>query len=85
MATLITVEGCEELAKVPTFKECYAIVGCKMLEVVRLGDGAIMLVDEEGLCCAAPELNPVATMFAGHPIVGTAILFDKAEAKKVLR
>lgn len=84
MATLITVEGVEEMGKVPTFKECYGLVGCRLLEVVYLGDGAVMLVDEEGLCCDAPVLNPVATMFAGHPIVGKAVLLDKREAKKVL-
>jgi len=84
MATLIAIEGAEKMEKVPTFKECYALVGCKLLEVVYLGDGGVMLVDEEGLCCDRPVLNPLATLFAGHPIVGKAVLLDKREAKKVL-
>jgi len=84
MATLITLEGASELEKVPTFNECYALVECKLLEVVRLSDGGVMLVDEEGLCCDHPVLNPLATLFAGHPIVGNALLLDKKEAKKVL-
>ena len=83
MATLIAIEGAEQMEKVPTFKECYALVGCKLLEVVYLGDGGVMLVDEEGLF-NNPVLNPLATLFAGHPIVGTAVLLDKKEAKKVL-
>jgi hypothetical protein len=83
MATLITLEGSEKMDKVPSFKECYALVGCKLLEVVYLGDGGVMLVDEEGLF-NNPVLNPLATLFAGHPIVGKAVLLDKREAKKVL-
>lgn len=83
MATLITVMGSEALTKVPTFKECYALVGCSMLEVVRLSDGGILLVDEEGLF-NGPVVNPQATLLAGHAIVGNAVMFDKAEAKKVL-
>jgi hypothetical protein len=84
MATLISIEGAEKMAKVPTFKECYGLVGCDLLEVVYLGDGSILLVDEEGLFKNPPILNPLATLFAGHPIVGTAVLLDKREAKKVL-
>jgi hypothetical protein len=90
MAILITGSEAKKLDKTPTFKECYALVGCGLLEVVRLRDGKIMLVDEEGLC-KDNSLNEIATEIAQSEIgeeiyiVGNAVLFDKAEAEKVLR
>lgn len=89
MAVLIDQVEAKKLETVPTFKECYALVGCSMLEVVRLRGGKVMLVDEEGLC-KTNILNPIATEIARSEtgeaifIVGKAILLDKAEAKKVL-
>ena len=86
MASLITpVEGAKRLENVPVFKDCYALVGCDLLEVVRLENGGILLVDEEGLCKGTPVVNPIASMIAGQVIVGNAVHFDKAEAKKALR
>jgi len=86
MATLIKpVDGAKALDAVPSFKECYALVECRMLEVVRLEGGGILLVDEEGLCCDSPVMNPIASEIAGQLIVGNAVMLDKKEAKKVLR
>lgn len=84
MATLITAERATKLETVPTFKECYALVGCSLLEIVRLGNGSILLVDEEGLFNAPVTINEIASEMAGTTLVGKAVLLDKAEAKKVL-
>ena len=84
MATLITAERATKLETVPTFKECYALVGCSLLEIVRLGNGSILLVDEEGLFNAPVTVNEIASEMAGTTLVGKAVLLDKAEAKKVL-
>ena len=89
MAVLIDQVEAKKLEAVPSFKECYALLGCSMLEVVRLRGGKVMLVDEEGLCKTI-TLNPIATEIAQAEtgeaifIVGKALLLDKAEAKKVL-
>ena len=86
MATLIKpVEGAKALDAVPTFKDCYSLVECKMLEVVRLTNGGILLVGEEGLCCDSPVMNPIASAIAGQVIVGNAVFFNKTEARRVLR
>lgn len=84
MATLITADRATRLETVPTFEECYKLVGCSMLEVVRLGNGSILLVDEEGLFNAPVTVNEIASEMAGTTLVGNAVLLDKKEAKKVL-
>jgi len=84
MATLITAERATKLETVPTFKECYALVGCSLLEVVRLNNGSILLVDEEGAWVKDFKVNEIASEMAGTTLVGNAVLLDKKEAKKVL-
>lgn len=84
MATLITGSEAKKLDKTPTFQECYALVGCGLLEVVGLGNGSILLVDEEGLFNPSATLNQIASEIAGRPLVGNAVMLDKAEADKVL-
>lgn len=43
------------------------------IELVRMTDDAALVVDEEGLCKGL-EINGVATLLAGRPIVGPAVL-----------
>ena len=43
-------------------------------DIVRMGQDAIMLVDDEGLLKGKPQ-NPMAMMVAGYPmLVGTALI-----------
>lgn len=84
MATVLNPDGSgiEEVI-IKNFAHAQETVG-GFVEVVRLGD-RVLLVHEEALCVAAPQLNTTATVLAGQPIYGTVIVLDKAEAKRVLR
>jgi hypothetical protein len=75
--TLISANGGEKVvmpANGTDFKlrEVQKMVG-GYVEVVRLRDGRIMLVDEEGLLKGLP-LNRAASRMAGRPIVGEALV-----------
>ena len=48
------------------------------LEVVPLADDAALLVDEDGLCKCLP-VNTSASMLAGRPIVGDAVVVGVAK------
>lgn len=61
-----------------SLEECYAIIDCQTIEVVALGDGMMLIVDEEGLLKANPKVNALATQLAreagtAEGIVGNAI------------
>lgn len=61
-----------------TLKECCAHLRCDMIEVVRIapigGVEQILIVDEEGALRGGRVYNRVASLLAGHTIVGPAIL-----------
>lgn len=48
------------------------------LEIVRIADDAVMLVDEDGYCKCLPP-NPIASAFAGQIILGTALVVGLAQ------
>ena len=62
-----------------TLAELYSAIGCDVVEVVWLGDGRLLLIDENGKLVGR-EVNDVATSLAravlqAHDvIVGPAIL-----------
>jgi len=69
-----------------TLEELYKHLSCEMVEVVyprsSLGLGLkqpIMICDEEGL--GVKELNPLASMVAGQPIVGDVIITESKSFK----
>jgi hypothetical protein len=68
-------------AAAESFDKCREIIG-GYVELVRCGKYT-MLVDEDGLSKQLP-LNTMAGIFSGRAIVGTAIILDAKEAKKVL-
>lgn len=56
-------------------EQMYQIIGCSTIEIVRLPhDTGCLIVDDCGLLRDDPKLNPMATLLAGQPIVGTALL-----------
>jgi hypothetical protein len=65
-AKLIKTNG-EEIEVSPangndfTLDECYAHIGCNMVEVVELSDGRVMILDEEGKLKDEIERNDKAT------------------------
>lgn len=55
--------------------QMYQIIGCSTIEIVRLPHNTgCLIVDESGLLKKDPQLNPMAALLAGQPIVGTALL-----------
>lgn len=88
--TLIKVSG--ELEALPdgelSLEQMYAAIGCDVVELVRVGEGADLWCDEEGLLKPHPKLNYKATMLyrSAYPdvpaeelgIVGNAILSTSA-------
>lgn len=78
-AELISTTGERKLI-VPTngsdfsLEELYTVLGCKMIEVVPVGQ-RILIADEEGLL-VAKQLNRTASMIAGMAIVGDVVLCD---------
>lgn len=62
----------EDASKGYTLEELYKLVGCEMVEIIPLGDGMILVVDEEGRLNRKP-LNVAASGLAGQPIVGDVL------------
>ena len=64
-----------------TFEELYPIMECDMIEIIRLPDGRIMLLDEEGNWSDKPT-NERATVLAynaltmGRGIVGHTVVCE---------
>lgn len=96
MATLIRTDGTttevrpERPAEGFKLAQLYALLGCDMIEIVRLGDGYIMVIDEEGKCKDPIVVNPAATYFAKDVaqaiapddcIVGHALVCRDSEVK----
>lgn len=65
-----------------TFAACQAAVG-GLVQPVRLSDGSLLLVNEEGLPLGLP-FNPAATMIAGEELVGPAVVVPKGLVRRVL-
>jgi hypothetical protein len=82
MATLLKADGSTVHLPQVTFAEAQRLVG-GLVEAVRLADHTI-LVNEDGLGLKLP-LNLAATALAGQPLVGDALVLDRAEARRVLR
>jgi hypothetical protein len=63
-----------------TLEECYAHIGCEIIEVIyHLPDDQVLIVDEDGFRNKNPQANYLATILARAaglegPIVGNAIL-----------
>lgn len=51
-----------------------------LIEIVYLPDGLLMVVNEEGLILGLP-FNINASILAGHPIVGNALVCRSDEVK----
>lgn len=78
MKTLKFEGRCIERVEIPQMdireelKALQHIIG-GYIEVVRIADDAVMLVDEDGYCKCLPP-NPAASAFTGQMIVGTALV-----------
>jgi len=64
-----------------TFNEVYRLIGCSMIEIVRIEDSDnILLVDEEGLLKEDMRINGMAvTITGGRQIVGDVLLCKSSE------
>ena len=81
MATVYRTDGQEETINTPpkhlSLGDAQRAIGGRV-ELVRLGSGRGLLVNEEGLLKRLP-LNAKATEIAGQPIVGDAVLVVRGE------
>lgn len=50
------------------------------IEIINLGNGMILVVDEEGLCKHKP-INLKASFLAGHGVVGDVVYCKSEEVK----
>lgn len=66
----------------PSLKQMQDAVG-GYIELVRIHDGQHMYVNEDGKRMNLP-LNDNASLLAGTPIVGDAVVFDRQEASATL-
>jgi hypothetical protein len=92
MATLILEDGRESTmtpanAKTGfTLAELYSAIGCDVVEVMRLRDGRLLVIDENGKLVGR-EVNELATHLARavlqthDVIVGPALLCSRREFK----
>jgi hypothetical protein len=92
MATLILEDGRERTVTPAnakqgfTLAELYSALGCNVVEVVRLRDGQLLVIDENGKLVGR-EVNDAATTLArpllqAHDvIVGPALLCSRPEFK----
>jgi hypothetical protein len=84
MAIKLAVGGeKEDLGRSPGLEVLQQAVG-GYIEGVRLNPACgftLMYANEEGLLKQLP-LNPLATILAGHPIVGDVVLLSQAEVEE---
>jgi len=90
MATLILEDGRESTVTPAnakqgfTLAELYSAIGCDVVEVVRLRDGRLLVIDENGKLVGR-EVNDLATTLARavlqvhDVIVGPALLCSQRE------
>lgn len=74
-------ESVEDEKALGAWNVSYELIGCDLLEPVytlsrisRDFEGLVMLVDEEGIYNDSRLANIFASMFAGVPIVGNAVI-----------
>jgi hypothetical protein len=91
MAKLLTVDGKERVVSPAnasrgfTLDEVYELLDCDLVQVVELGDGQAMIIDEEGKVYGRKGPNPAATKLAqpylmpGDEIVGHALVVGAGE------
>ena len=84
MATLIRTNGEQEQIQPKNgtdfqLEELNAYIG-GWIEIVRIGGGEILVVDEEGLCKELP-INTTASILAGYTIVGPAVRCKSSQVK----
>ena len=56
------------------FDSLYTVIGCDLVEAVRVDSETTLWCDEEALCKAEPKLNIRASLICGHNIFGNAVL-----------
>lgn len=62
------------------FHEVYRLIGCSMIEIVRVENSeSIILVDEEGMLKANWEVNALASLVAKRTIVGNVLICLSSE------
>ena len=89
MATIIKINGEKENiqpsnGKVFTLEELQkAVNGYIQLVPIKEGEyvGKLMIVDEEGLLKATPQLNKEASKIVSQPIVGQVLIIDRDQIK----
>lgn len=85
MATLHFVNGTEKKVSPKNgsdleLEELYELIGCKMVEIIHLGEGEILVVDEEGAINGS-EYNGLVSWALGAPIFGKALQCLESEVK----
>lgn len=91
MAKLITPTGVTEVkpenGKDFKLDQLYRLLNCEMIQVVNLGHGNIMILDEEGKCKDVQVYNLIATMKTrgiladDDVIIGNALICKSSELK----
>lgn len=76
---LITASGIQNNIKKFNLELLQKLVG-GFIEVVDMGSGNLLIVNEEGLLKKLP-VNEIASKLAGYTIVGDALLTNKKEFK----
>lgn len=84
MATIYKTDGTEENIQPKNgkdfkLKELQPVVE-GYVEIVRLRDGRIMVVNEEGMLMKLPY-NRIASQIAGQPIVGNVLVCERWQIK----
>ena len=66
----------KNLQKGFTLQELYSLIGCRLVELVRLEAGLCLIVDEEFLLKehSKETFNSIASAITGQPIFGNAVL-----------
>lgn len=84
MATIYKTDGTEENIQPKNgkdfkLKELQPVVE-GYIEIVRLRDGRLMIVNEEGMLMKLPY-NRIASQIARQPIVGNVLVCDEGQIK----
>jgi len=72
--TLIPVDGPSQVLKDDQLDTMQGAVG-GYVEVIRMGKGAVVLVNEEGLIHNLP-FNPTGSRIVGQPVVGPVVVIQ---------
>lgn len=85
MATLYKVDRTEQEVSPKNgtdfqLDELYELIGCKLVEIIHLGEGYILVVDEEGAINGS-ELNVDVSYALGSQIFGNALYCKESEVR----